>query len=172
MAAVSNDEPPEELSGGTLRVEVGNALVPDPVIDYGRESALLHSELFSGLTTIIDRPEAPIELELAERYNVSNGGLVYEFTLRRDLRFSDGDPVTAADVAWSWSRALSPSSGSVEAVKVLGGIKGAATVATGEAPSPDGLRVIDDRTFRVTLSRPMPSFLANLAHPVASVLNP
>jgi peptide/nickel transport system substrate-binding protein len=41
---------------------------------------------------------------LAESWTVSKDGLVYEFVLRRGVRFHNGDPVTAADVKFSFER--------------------------------------------------------------------
>jgi peptide/nickel transport system substrate-binding protein len=41
---------------------------------------------------------------LAESWTVSKDGLAYEFVLRRGVRFHNGDPVTAADVKFSFER--------------------------------------------------------------------
>ncbi len=47
------------------------------------------------------QPEAP---SLAEAWSVSKDGLVYEFALRKGVRFHDGEPVTAEDVKFSFER--------------------------------------------------------------------
>jgi len=41
---------------------------------------------------------------LAESWTVSSDGLLYDFVLRRDVRFHNGDPVTAEDVRFSFER--------------------------------------------------------------------
>src|SRR4029434_6046374 len=41
---------------------------------------------------------------LAESWTESADGLVYEFKLRRDLKFHNGDPITAEDVKFSYER--------------------------------------------------------------------
>ncbi len=37
--------------------------------------------------------------------DISSDGLTYTFHMRRDVKFSNGDPVTSADVLYSWNRA-------------------------------------------------------------------
>ena len=43
-------------------------------------------------------PGKPLAPSLAESWSMSSDGLVYEFVLRRGVKFHSGDPVTAADV--------------------------------------------------------------------------
>jgi peptide/nickel transport system substrate-binding protein len=49
-------------------------------------------------------PGAPMAPSLAESWSVSKDGLTYEFVLRKNLRFHNGDPVTAEDVKFSFER--------------------------------------------------------------------
>src|SRR5262249_21507015 len=49
-------------------------------------------------------PGKPMTPSLAESWNVSPDGLVYEFVLRKGVRFHTGDPVTAEDVKFSFER--------------------------------------------------------------------
>ncbi len=170
-ASLSKDIAPM-ASDGVFRMETANAIVPDPTFYYGDFSAFLHAEIYSGLFKIVDNVNAPIELDLAERYSVLNGGKTYEIVLRRGLQFSDGSPVTMSDVAWSWARALSPATGSQRAQSILGAISGADVVADGLATELSGVAVVDDRTLKVDLSYPASNFLASLADPVAYVLKP
>lgn len=46
--------------------------------------------------------------ELATDYTVSDDGLVYDFTLRENVKFHNGDAFTADDVVFSWQRAMDP----------------------------------------------------------------
>src|SRR5436309_9547990 len=57
----------------------------------------------SGLRSDVPQPEIAAALPL-----VSSDGRTYTFTIRSGLRFSNGAPVTAADVAWTFNRTLSP----------------------------------------------------------------
>ncbi len=63
--------------------------------------------VFAGLMTR-DKTGTLIPL-LAERYSISDDGTVYTFTLRRDLTFHDGTPLTAADVVFTVEQAANPS---------------------------------------------------------------
>ena len=155
-------------SGGTLRVLLGCSDSLDPAVGDCHE---LFDEVYARLTSVSGDPSDPIQLDLAESYSVDDGGTTYTFVLRRDLKFSDGSPLTAQDIKWSWERALTPDTGSEEAFDVLGGIVGAALVATGETDSLDGARFVDDRTLIVELTAPSPLFPYEVADHVAAPLN-
>jgi peptide/nickel transport system substrate-binding protein len=43
---------------------------------------------------------------VAASWNVTGGGRLYTFTLRRDIRFASGNPLTSADVKWSFERVM------------------------------------------------------------------
>jgi peptide/nickel transport system substrate-binding protein len=49
-------------------------------------------------------PENPMAPSLAESWKVSPDGLLYEFTLRKGVRFHSGEPVTSEDVKFSFDR--------------------------------------------------------------------
>ena len=49
--------------------------------------------------------------ELAETYTISEDGLVYTFTLRENLKWSDGTDFFASDIVKSWNRASDPALG-------------------------------------------------------------
>ncbi len=67
----------------------------------------LTTALFAGL---VDADPYTFDLGpgLAERWTVSDDGLVIVFHLRENLRWSNGEPLTADDVVYSWRRALMP----------------------------------------------------------------
>ena len=50
-------------------------------------------------------PGNPMAASLAESWSISEDQRVYEFTLRKGLKFHNGDPFTAEDVAFSFKRA-------------------------------------------------------------------
>ena len=68
-------------------------------------AADLVSMLVDGRLVRINRATDTVEPALAESWSLSADGLTYTLSLRRDVRFSDGSPFTAADVIFS-ARAL------------------------------------------------------------------
>ena len=156
--------------GGVFLYEGSNWIVPDPAFPDVGGSVELHLEVFSGLMRIGTGGEKIVEPELADRYSISPDGLTYEFVLKQGLVFSDGSPLTAADVKWSWERSLSPRTDSVHSREILGMIEGADGLVSGRSDDLIGVVVIDDRTIRVKLSEPRADFPLLLADPSASVL--
>jgi oligopeptide transport system substrate-binding protein len=93
----------------------------------------------------------------ADRYDVSSDGTVYTFHLRPDGRWSDGQPVTAAQFEYSWKRLLDPRlNADYAAFFVNAGIVGADDYNAGRVPTAGsvGVRAVDGQTFEVRLSRP------------------
>ncbi len=158
-----------ERRGGVFKFPGYYALIPDPVfVEYF--GWMLVAELYSGLTRIVNDPGGFVHPDLADRWTVSDDGFNYEFVLRRNLKFSDGSPVTAIDFKWSWERALDPYNRSERAQDVFGNVVGALAVIGGATSDLEGLTVIDDRTLRITLQQAQTDFPAQLADPVAAVL--
>jgi peptide/nickel transport system substrate-binding protein len=90
--------------------------------------------LTGGVLLRINRQTQEPEAQLAESYRVSLDGKTIVFKLRDKLRFSDGSPLTSADVAWSLRRVLDPATEAPAADEFLS--PRAVTVAT-----PDRLTV-------------------------------
>lgn len=99
------------------------------------------------------------EPELAESWELSEDGKSATFHLREDATFHDGAPVTAADVKWSFDRAVA-----------VGGFP-AIQMGASEMTSADQFVVIDDHTIRVDFPRPNKLILPNLAVPIAKIVN-
>jgi peptide/nickel transport system substrate-binding protein len=123
---------------------------------------------------------------LAESWTTSDDGLVYTFTLREGVTFTDGSTLDAADVKYSFDRLSDPNFGtSYTAGLVLRDVAGWAearppvtTVGEGTptpVPTPpagliSGVTVVDDQTVQITLSRPVTSFLTRLTLPGGVVI--
>ncbi len=160
--------------GGVLLID-NDCTAADPAVDAAsskRQILMLPivSEVHAGLMSIAENGESLAEPELAERFTVHDGGKVYEFVLRPNLKFSDGSPLAAEDFKWSWERALRKATSHSRVNDVLGWITGAQAVASGEAAELVGVEVVDDRTLVVRLEHPRHDFSMLLADPIASVL--
>jgi peptide/nickel transport system substrate-binding protein len=95
-------------------------------------------------------PEGGDELKpaLATKWTISPDGKTYTFTLREGVKFSDGSPLTAEDVAWSLDRFGDPKTNQL-----------LANVAFGYGSS----KVVDPQTVQVTLTQPVAAFLYNIS---------
>lgn len=104
--------------------------------------------------------DGEFEPSLAESYTVSDDGLVYTFTLREGITFSDGSAITAEDVRYSWVRALDPAN-AFEYAYQLYYIKNGEAYNAGEVDESEvGITVVDERTVEVTLESPTPYFIS------------
>jgi oligopeptide transport system substrate-binding protein len=99
-----------------------------------------------------------IEPGLATKTRVSNHGLTYTFTLRKDSKWSNGDPVTAQDFVYSWRRTVNPKTAS-EYSYLFEGIKNADAVANGKKPvTALGVTAVNKHKLVVNLDKNVPYF--------------
>lgn len=154
----------------TLVVRGGDPIARDldPARQTGSAAGLI-GLLYSGLVRLT--PELGVEPDLAESWAISEDGRVYTFTLRDDLKFRSGKPITAADFVYSLERATDPETDSTTAATYLGDILGVSEKMAGEADSIAGLEVIDDQTLEMTLEGPRPYFLIKLTYPTSFVVD-
>ncbi len=101
---------------------------------------------------------------------ITDAGRTYTVVLRRGLRFSDGAPVVAGDVAATVERVLRIASSPVRRV-LVGVVRGAASVAAGRARTVAGITT-SDATGRIAihLTRPDGAFDAILAEPALGIV--
>ena len=104
--------------------------------------------------------------------DISSDGLTYTFHMRKDVKFSNGDPVTSADVLYSWNRAarLNDSYGIVFA-PVAGYSAVAPTKGTPTATTLSGLSAPDPYTVVAKLSLPAGYWLTEVALWTADVVD-
>jgi ABC-type oligopeptide transport system, periplasmic component len=145
----------------------GNGAEPqdlDPQVVTGVPEHRLIDALFEGL--VMPSPDGQgVVPGVAERWDVSDDGLVYTFHLRDDARWSNGDPVTAHDFVGSYKRMLTVSLGADYAY-MLFLAAGAEDFFRGKITdfAETGFRAIDDRTLQIKLRQPAPFFVKSLAH--------
>ena len=123
---------------------------------------VIMSEMFEGLVTSDDRDN--IIPGLAETWTLSPDAKVYTFTLRPNLKWSDGKPITAEDAAFGLKRALDPKiQGSFGTFLVM--IENGAEIVAGKMSHEKlGVRAVDARTLEIRLVRPTPTLLLYLAN--------
>lgn len=143
----------------------GNGAEPqslDPHRSEGVPGSNIQRDLFEGLVN--EAPNGDLEPGAAEFWEVSDDGLIYTFNLRREARWSNGDPVTADDWVYSLRRSLDPMTMS-RYTFILNPIRNAEAIAAGQMPLDDlGVRKIDDYTLEIQLEGPTPYFLGLLTH--------
>ena len=114
--------------------------------------------VFSGLYKFDDHLHLVPDIATAFP-GISPDGLTYTFHLRRDAHFSNGDPVTADDVIYSWNRTARKQG---EYASLLSPIKGYELVAQGRSTQLVGLTKTDNYTVVTTLSAPAGYWLTEI----------
>ena len=107
----------------------------------------------------------------AVSWTVADDGLSYRFELRPEARWSNGDPVTAADYVLGLQRLVDPATAAFYAGQ-LGSVMNAEKIIRGDMP-PEALGVsaIDEHTLEIRLDRPTPYLIALLTHPSTFPVN-
>jgi oligopeptide transport system substrate-binding protein len=130
----------------------------DPSLVTGQPEARLTEALFEGLTSFDENGQ--IVPGVAESWELSPDGKVYTFHLRKNARWSNGDPVTAGDFRDTWRRTLAPETASEYAYQLYYIHNGRPfNEGTLKDFSQVGAVALDDRTLQVTLDNPTPFFL-------------
>lgn len=142
-----------------------NNLDPALVVDVGEGE--ICAQLYQGLVRF--SPDGEVVPAAARVWRVENGGRRYVFELDTRARFSNGEPVAAADVATSFERVLGPKSRSSRHW-VLDRLVGAADFSEGRADHIAGVSTPDDSTVVLELSEPFQPFLSMLALPAAMIV--
>ncbi len=123
------------------------------------------SVIFASLVTT-DKQGKPIP-DLAEKWDVSSDQLTYTFHLRKDLKFSDGSPLTADDVAFTLSLLHDKAYEGGDDISQYA-IKGGKEYKEGKATSIEGIQVVDPQTIKVTTEKVNSQALIALGGPVLS----
>ena len=165
-----------EHKGGTLHLvakSAGGSL--DPMVNYTLQYWQLYQATYDGLVAFTKQAgdaSFTVVPDLATSLpKVSNGDKTYTFTLRDNIKFSDGTPVTTDDVVASFERIFKVSSPT--AGTFYNGIVGADTCLQTPATCDLSKGVVGDaktNTVTINLVDPDPELLYKLAVPHASIL--
>ncbi|MCQ6547067.1 peptide ABC transporter substrate-binding protein [Bacillus wiedmannii] len=144
-----------------------------PTMDVSKSTDTLGSQILGntmeGLYRL-DKDNKPIPAA-AESSTKSEDGKKYTFKLRKDAKWSNGDPVTAKDFVYGWQRLLDKNT-AAEYAFIAYYIKNAEAINKGEKPLTDlGAKAVDDYTLEVELEKPVPYFLNLMAFPSYYPLN-
>ena len=130
----------------------------DPALAKGTHESWILQHTFTGLMGYNEDGE--LVPAVAESYDESDDGLTYTFHLRDDVKWSNGDPVTAEDFEYAWKRVIDPELASDYAYQISDYVKGAEEYLNGEGSIDDvAIKAIDEKTLEVTLKKPAPYFL-------------
>ncbi|MEA5103668.1 peptide ABC transporter substrate-binding protein [Pantoea sp. S18] len=135
----------------------------DPMKAVGLPEIQVMRDLFEGLTN--QDAHGKIVPGVAQSWS-SNDNKTWIFTLRKDARWSNGEPVTAQDFVYSWQRLVEPKNSSPFAwFAALSGIENAEAITKGQMSADKlGVTATDATHLKVTLSRPVPWFPSMVAN--------
>jgi oligopeptide transport system substrate-binding protein len=141
----------------------------DPAFAKSQDNIWMCNQLFNGLVQLDD--SLNIKPDLAKSWTISEDGKTYTFYLRTNAVWSAGEPITSADVVWSWFRALSPATAGDYAGQLFC-IKGAEDYYNGKLTdrAQVGVRALDAHTVRVELNSPLAFFPELCSFPTLAVV--
>ncbi|MEV4481375.1 ABC transporter substrate-binding protein [Micromonospora coxensis] len=137
-------------AGKTIEATLAFALSSgfDPMNASSAVATAVNQHVFEALVDLDPITRKPYLALAAAQPTVSTDGLTWTVTLREGAKFSDGTPVTAADVAWSFQRALDPANKALMA---------------GFITFIDKVAAKDERTAEFTLKHPFSLFPQRIA---------
>ena len=133
-----------------------------PALAQGTHDSWILEHTFEGLTK--KNAEGEIQPGMAKEWNTEDG-VTWTFTLKDDVYWSNGDPVTAEDFEYAWKHVLNPATAAqysyqlyyLKGAEAYNSAKEGADLAALEAEV--GVKAVDGKTLEVTLAQPTPYFL-------------
>lgn len=139
----------------------------DPAMCQDVETNQMLQQAYEGLVQYA--PDNKVVPCLAAKWDISPDGLTYTFHLRPNVKFQNGSPVTADDVAYSLLRTLNPKLASPVAPEYMSDIQGAMDVYNGKATTLSGVKVINPQTLSITIIKPKAYWIDTLTYPTGWV---
>ena len=126
--------------------------------------------VFTGLVQLDDKLQ--VRDQLAASHSLAADGLTWTFKLKPNLKFSDGTPLTSADVVYSINRALQPSLKSITSPAYLNLIKDSDKMLAGKIPTiiNDSLLTPDPQTVVIITNKKAAYFLDALTYSTSYVI--
>lgn len=127
--------------------------------------AIVQTAAFEGLYALDDKDQL-IPAAAKEMPEISQDGKTYTIKLRENAKWSNDDPVTAADFEYAWKKMIDPKNGFVYSFLVADTILNAEEISAGKKSVDElGVKAIDDQTLEVKLKEAKPYFTSVLAFP-------
>lgn len=112
--------------------------------------------------------EATVVNSLCESHTMADDARHFDFVLRDGVVFSNGDPLTSADVKYTFERLLKKAR---ENTDIPLEVEGGQDVLDGKADSLAGFHITDDTHFSIALAEPNVGFVAELSSPAVSIVD-
>ncbi len=123
-----------------------------------QEQLKAYRRVFSRLVDVA--PDLSIVPDLAESWEISDDAKTFTFHLHENAMWHDGEPVTAADVKFTFERAALKESGSAWTPNATQ-LEGAQDFLDGKANEISGLKILDDHTIQFILTEPNVALLSS-----------
>ncbi len=95
--------------GGEYRdVGTSDAVSFHPYLTTDTASSGYQSLVYTGGLLRLDEKTLDYIPNMAEKYEISEDGLTFTFHLRKDMKWSDGQPITAQDFKWTYDQVIDP----------------------------------------------------------------
>jgi ABC-type oligopeptide transport system substrate-binding subunit len=160
----SQDKQTQQKHVGYLRLPLEGAVTTiDPGVVFELSHIEIVEQLFLGLTDFEPKTYNVLPA-LALEWEVSQDGTVYTFHLRKDVKWTNGEPVTAHDIVWAVQRNIAKETDSLYA-HTLYIIKNAEAIYSGK-PAKLGVYAINDYTVEFTLEEAASYFPALVSLPL------
>jgi oligopeptide transport system substrate-binding protein len=133
----------------------------DPQQSSDNSSSRVIEDIFEGLVDYNQKSE--VIPTGSSSWKVSKDGKTYTFHLRKNAKWTNGDPVTAADYVYSYRRSVTPATLTRAYASYFDPIVNAVAIQAGEkSPGTLGVKALDDYTLQIKLVTPNPTFLDSL----------
>jgi peptide/nickel transport system substrate-binding protein len=110
---ITTDEPdvsaPRTKKGGEYRdVSASDAVSFHPYLTTDTGSSGYQGMVYAYQLLRLDENTLDYIPDMAESYSISEDGLTFTFNLRQDMKWSDGQPITAQDYQWTYDQVIKP----------------------------------------------------------------
>ena len=152
---------------------LGDATSLNPVIATDGQSYIAEWPIYDSLVELDEK--LGVKPLLAESWEVSRDGLTYTFKLKKGVKWHDGKPFTARDVAFTFYSVLDPKvttphRGYFDALVGFPELTNKDNPKKPEELAQKPIEVLDDYTIRFRLRYPYGAFLAVLVNPRAGIV--
>ncbi len=139
--------------GGTVRYAIFDEPkgIFHPLLYTTRNDGLIIENIYSGMLRL--NPKMEVEPDLASDFSISDDKRTVTYTLREGLKWHDGEPLTTADVLYTFETIAHPDYKGPQ-YSSINNIDGIKEFKNGETDTIKGIKIIDERTVEITTIEP------------------